>query len=307
MRTGAVIAAAGPSRRTGEFTPMRPMGPLTFVQRIIASLQQADVFPIVVVTGLRADELEAHLKKLGVICLRNERYAESDMFFSAKLGLGFIRDKCDRTFFTPVDVPLFSSSTVLAMMEADAPVIKPVFCRQCGHPVLLSCELLPQILAYTGEGRLGDAITACGGETAYVEVDDAGVLHGTMSEPVREALLSSHTRQLFRPVVDVSLMREGKLFDKSGARLLHMIDYFGTVKLACEKAGMSYSKAWKLIAAMEENLGFALIDRQPGGESGGGSRLTEKGAALLTRYERYTERVRQCAKEAFTAEFQSFL
>ncbi len=307
MHTGAVIAAAGPSRRTGEFTPMRPMGPLSFVQRIIASLQQADVFPIVVITGLAGDALEAHLKRLGVICLRNEQYAESDMFASAKIGLSFIQDKCERTFFTPVDVPLFSSISILSMMEANAPVVKPVYNGHAGHPVLISCDCIPSILAYTGTGRLGDAIVACGRETAYVPVNDAGILHGVESEPIRDTLLQNHTKQLFRPVVDVSLMREDKLFDKSGARLLHMISYFGTVKLACEKAGMSYSKAWKLIAAMEDNLGFALIDRQPGGESGGGSRLTKRGRELLARYERYSERIRQYAKDIFAEEYGDFL
>lgn len=307
MQTGAVIAAAGPSKRTGAFNPMRRMGPLTFVQRIIASLQQADVFPIVVVTGLDADALEAHLRKLGVICLRNEAYARSEMLDSAKIGLAFLQDKCDRTFFTPVDVPLFSASTALAMMESAAPVVKPVYAGRSGHPVLLRCDIIPAILSYTGEGRLGDAIAASAKGTAYVEVDDAGVLHGADTEPVNSALIERHTKRLFRPSVEASLLREEKLFDRSGAELLHMIDYFGTVKLACEKAGMSYSKAWKLLAAMEEKLGFALITRRPGGGSGGESHLTEKGADFLARYERYAERVRQCAKDAFWEEYGTFL
>ena len=307
MRTGAVIAAAGPSKRTGEFTPMRQAGPLSYVQRIIASLEQSDVFPIVVVTGLDGDALAKHLKKLGVICLTNADYAHSDMFASAKIGLSFILDKCDRTFFTPVDVPLFSASTTLSMMEADAPVVKPSCRGRSGHPVLLSCEILPAVLRYDGGGRLGDAIAACNCETAYVEVDDEGVLHGADAAPIRDALLAKRTHELFRPAVDVALLRENTLFDKNGARLLHMIDYFGTVKLACEKAGMSYSKAWKLIAAMEESLGFPLITRKPGGESGGGSSLTERGAELLARYERYTERVRQYAKEAFDEAYGAFL
>lgn len=306
MQTGAVIAAAGPSKRTGAFNPMRQMGPLTFVQRIIASLQQADVFPIVVVTGLDADALEAHLRKRNVICIRNEAYACSEMLDSAKIGLAFLRDKCARTFFTPVDVPLFSASTVLAMMESTASVVKPVYAGRSGHPVLLSCDIIPDILSYTGEGRLGDAIADSAREIAYIEVDDAGVLHGADTERVNDARIERHTRQLFRPAVEVSLLREDTLFDKSGAELLHMIDYFGTVKLACEKAGMSYSKAWKLLAAMEEKLGFALIMRRPGGGSGGESHLTEKGADFLARYERYVERVRQCARDAFAEEYDTF-
>ena len=91
MKTGAVIVAAGMSSRMGDFKPMLKMGSISIVQRIIANFQHADVFPIVVVTGFRADELEKHISKLGVISVRNNSYEETEMFDSAKLGFDFIK------------------------------------------------------------------------------------------------------------------------------------------------------------------------------------------------------------------------
>jgi CTP:molybdopterin cytidylyltransferase MocA len=53
MKTGAVIVAAGMSSRMHDFKPLLKIGSITIVQRIIATLQQAGVDLIVLVTGYR--------------------------------------------------------------------------------------------------------------------------------------------------------------------------------------------------------------------------------------------------------------
>jgi len=299
MKTGAVIVAAGMSSRMGDFKPMLKMGSISIVQRIIANFQHADVFPIVVVTGFRADELEKHISKLGVISVRNNSYEETEMFDSAKLGFDFIKDKCDRTFFTPVDIPLFTLNTVNRLMETDADIAKPICNGVDGHPILLKTTILDSIVNNDGKEGLRKAIEECGGDMELIAVDDEGVLRDADTPEEYDELVDQHTRQLFRPVLDVSLMREGKLFDKNGAMLLEMIGYSGTVKDACDKVGMSYSKAWKLMASLEDNLGFHLIERQPGGEYGGTSHLTQEGRDLLRRYEKYVEAVKKYANNVF--------
>jgi molybdate transport repressor ModE-like protein len=40
---------------------------------------------------------------------------------------------------------------------------------------------------------------------------------------------------------------------------------------------MSYTKAWHTLAAAEERLSFALLERQAGGTLGGGSTLSASG------------------------------
>ncbi|MDD3920132.1 MAG: NTP transferase domain-containing protein [Eubacteriales bacterium] len=305
MKTGAVITAAGRHEREGEFKPLKKMGAISVAERIIATFQQAGVFPIVVITGYRAAELEKQLSRLGAVCLRNEAYETTQMLDSAKLGFSFIKEQCSRTFFTPVDVPLFTRDTVYRMMAAKAPVVKPVCEGRGGHPVLLSCSLLPDICAYDGPGGLRQAINTCCEEIDFVPVEDTGVLlrEADAAADAEGGLVEQHSKQLLRPIWSLSLMREGKLFDENGALLLHMLAYTGTVKGACEKLGISYSKAWKLIAALEENLGFALIERQPGGEYGGGSHLTAQGQTLLQAYEEYTAKVRQYANDTFSNYF----
>jgi len=300
MQTGAVIVAAGMSSRMGDFKPMLKIGAISMVQRIIANFQQAGVFPIVLVTGYRGAELKKHVAGTGVICVRNEDYATTQMFDSAKIGFSYITDKCDRTFFTPVDIPLFTVSTILRLMETDAAIAKPVCRGADGHPILLSCRILPQLLEMQDDGGLRKALEiCCGDDIATVEVNDGGILLDADTPADYGDLVDRHNRQLLRPAIDISLICENKLFDKDGALLLHMIAYTGTVKGACEKMQISYSKAWGLLSRLEENLGFALVDRHPGGEYGGASQLTPEGQRLLKRYEAFAEKVRKCADACF--------
>ena len=41
MKTGALIVAAGMSKRMGEFKPMLPIGSISVAQRVIGTLSQA--------------------------------------------------------------------------------------------------------------------------------------------------------------------------------------------------------------------------------------------------------------------------
>lgn len=299
MRTGAVIAAAGEFSATGGFKPMIKTGTISTVQRIIANFQQAAVFPVVLVTGFRSEELAKHISKTGVICIRNEDYTNTQMFDSAKLGFSYIADKCDRTFFSPVDVPLFTVNTIKRLMESSALVVKPACGGKEGHPVLLSSKVLPLLAAAEcGEG-LKKAIEQCCVDLETIEVGDEGVLRDVDAPGDYGRLIERHNEQLLRPSIEISLMREDRLFDKKGALLLHMIEYTGTVKGACEKMQISYSKAWNMLSELEEHLGFALIERKPGGEYGGGSELTPEGRDLLSRYERFTEKLTRYADECF--------
>ena len=109
MQIGAVIVAAGMSSRMGDFKPMLNIGSISIAQRIVATFHQAGVDRIVVITGYNAQQLERHLSNSGLIFLRNVDYETTQMFDSAKIGLRYLQDKCDRILFTPVDIPLFTA------------------------------------------------------------------------------------------------------------------------------------------------------------------------------------------------------
>ena len=303
MRVGAVIVAAGMSSRMGDFKPMLNIGSISIAQRIVATFRQAGVTRIVVVTGYNAQQLERHLANNGIVFLRNEDYAGTQMFDSAKIGLSYLQDKCDRILFTPVDIPLFTAMTVSSLLLSEAELACPVCMGKPGHPLLISSSLLPRILADSGEGGLQGAIRRCGAEMTRIPVDDAGILHDADTPEDYRALLDYHNKQLIRPEITVSLSRERPFFDERTAMLLALVEETKSVRTACQRMQISYSGSWNIIHALESQLRFPLLERSQGGANGGESRLTEKGKRLLDCYQRYAQRLRQDAAALFEEYF----
>jgi molybdate transport system regulatory protein len=77
----------------------------------------------------------------------------------------------------------------------------------------------------------------------------------------------------------------GRAFGDGPARLLSGVEQWGSLRKAAQELGMSYNKAWRILHAAEERLGFALLDRSVGGSLGGGSNLTPEARDLVTRYQ----------------------
>ncbi len=307
MQTGAVIVAAGMSSRMGDFKPMLNIGSISIAQRIVATLQQAGVSRIVMITGYNATALERHLADNGLIFLRNEDYEHTQMFDSAKIGLGYLRDKCDRILFSPVDIPLFTFSTVQTLLESDAPLACPVCGGQRGHPILISASLVDAILADSGEDGLKGAIARCGVPMREIPVDDAGILHDADTPEDYRALLQFHNQQLIRPVLSVALAKEKPFFDDKIAMLLSQVDETKSVRTACQRMQISYSTGWNIIRTLESQFNRTLIERSQGGAGGGRSRLTEDGRRLIDAFERYEEALRHTANELFEDAFDGVL
>lgn len=307
MQIGAVIVAAGMSSRMGDFKPMLNIGSISIAQRIVATFHQAGVTKIAVVTGYNAPLLERHLSNSGLVFLRNEDYASTQMFDSAKIGLAYLRDKCERILFTPVDIPLFTAMTVTELIESGAELCCPVCEGRTGHPLMIASSLVDAILADSGEGGLQGAIARCGAEMLQIPVEDPGVLHDADTPADYKALLQFHNEQLIRPELSVSLSREKPFFDEKTAMLLALVDETRSVRSACQRMQISYSTGWNIIRALESQLHFPLLERSQGGASGGESRLTEKGKRLLGCYERFSEELRQQASALFEQYFRDEL
>ena len=192
MRTGAVIVAAGMSSRMGDFKPLLNIGSISIAQRVVETLQQAGAERIVAVTGYQAAALERHLANQGIVFLRNEQYETTQMFDSAKIGLSYLKDKCDRILFTPVDIPLFTAATVQALLKSDEKLACPVCQDTPGHPILLSSDLVEKILEDSGEGGLQGAIERLGTPMVQIPVSDPGILHDADTPSDYQSLLDYH-------------------------------------------------------------------------------------------------------------------
>ena len=303
MITAALITAAGMSSRMGDFKPMLNVGSISIAQRVVANFQQAGVDKIVMVTGYNAVMLERHLAGNGIVFLRNENYETTQMFESVCIGLRYLRDKCDRVLFTPVDIPLFTAATVQTLLDCSSPLACPVCDGKRGHPILISASLLDRLLDDTGDDGLRGALDRCGVPMKEIPVEDRGVLHDADTPEDYNALLKYHNDQLVRPQISVSLVRELPFFDQRAAMLLRLVDETASVRTACQRMQMSYSSGWNVIHALESQLSHPLVQRSQGGAGGGGSTLTEDGLALLRSYDAYSAAIRDYAVEHFDEYF----
>jgi molybdenum cofactor cytidylyltransferase len=176
--TAALITAAGMSSRMGSFKPLLKIGSVTIVERMIRTFREAGIRQIVLVCGNRAEELKACVASYDeVICLLNPDYKTTGMFESAKKGMQYLLYRCDRIVFTPVDIPLFSISTVKKLMESEAVIARPVYNNRGGHPILFQTKLVPDLLAYTGDDGLKGALKSTEIPVESVSVRDPGILY----------------------------------------------------------------------------------------------------------------------------------
>lgn len=303
MHTGALIVAAGMSSRMGSFKPMLNIGSISVAQRVIATFRQAGIGKIVMVTGFNATALERHLAGNDLIFLRNERYESTQMFDSVKIGLEYMKDKCDRILFTPVDVPLFTADTVRRILESGEQLACP-FCQgETGHPLLIAEPLFERILAHDGQGGLKGAVDRCGAELKHIPVDDVGTIRDADTPEDFSALLDYHNSQLVRPVVSLSLNKEKPFFDSRIATLLMLVDETKSVRAAGQRMQLSYSSCWNIIRTLEGQLSYSLVERSQGGSGGSSSQLTEKGRLLLERYNACSRALREDADRLYTVYF----
>jgi molybdate transport system regulatory protein len=99
---------------------------------------------------------------------------------------------------------------------------------------------------------------------------------------------------------------DGKpVFGRGRRFLFEAIDKYGSINQAAKEINISYRKAWGYIKAMEERLGFRLIERQTGGRNGGGAILTEGAREFLKKYGALEHGIREIVDKKFNDIFKA--
>jgi len=95
------------------------------------------------------------------------------------------------------------------------------------------------------------------------------------------------------------------VFGRGRRFLLEAIDSYGSINQAAKEINISYRKAWGYIKAMEERLGFKLIERQTGGKNGGGAILTGEAKVFLKQYAALEKGMQELVDERFKTVFKT--
>ncbi len=175
---GAVIPAAGLSSRMGRFKPLLPFGKTTVIEATVSTALSV-CRRTVVILGKRSDELQKLLARdFGerLLFAENPGYASTDMLTSVQLGLRALGE-CDAFFLVPADMPLIARSTYETLIDAfdgSAQALIPAVSGRRGHPPLIAASLIPEILAYRGEGGLRAILSRH--HVREIAVEDRGCL-----------------------------------------------------------------------------------------------------------------------------------
>jgi molybdenum cofactor cytidylyltransferase len=179
MTVGALVVAAGSSRRMGQFKLLLPWGESTVIGQVVATLEAAGIAEVVVVTGHRAAEVAAALARTQARPVLNPRYVEGEMLSSIQAGLAALAETTGAVLLCLGDQPQMQVETVAALLaeaRADAcrDVIIPSYSMRRGHPILLPRRLWPEVLAAATDLRA--VLDAHRDQTRYLVVDTPTVL-----------------------------------------------------------------------------------------------------------------------------------
>ena len=311
MPVSAVIAAAGISSRMHDFKPLLCLGDSTIIHRTIDNFKQCGASKIVVVTGYQSTILQRHLKSSGVMFVKNERYAQTDMLASIQLGLTALLPETDEVFITPTDIPLVSVKTLSSMLDSAGEVVCPSYLGRKGHPILMRSKAVQQTLDWKGPYGLKGLLNSGGLQVTVIPADDEGILMDADTPEDYSAMLRYQSRLQghgnLRMDLRLSIGMDQLFLNAENVKLLDMINQTGSLQNACACMHISYSKGWKAINTMEQQLGFPVTQRCAGGPDGGGSKLTSRGEELLACYRNFHKKVFAKARAVFDECFPPYL
>ena len=282
MNTAAVIVAAGLPKYDSVPAAMFKVGTVTSAQHVIASIQKAGVSAVFLAVDTATKKLEKQLNSSGAFFIRTAGNALE----CAKQAIVGLPRHYDRVLLCRADRPLVMPETLNKLLSAKADIAvlgsktrESAFC-------LLSMEAAEAFCADTSGENLFTVLENLGYKKTLVESRDSGLFTTARKAAQSKADVEEHQDALTRPLLEISVSGERMILDPRLMRLLGLVKNLRSVRDACEMCGISYSIAWNLLNAAEDELGYPLVKRNQGGRSGSGSELTEKGSRIL---EAYTE------------------
>jgi molybdenum cofactor cytidylyltransferase len=181
-RVGAVILAAGKSRRMGEAKQLLRLGESTVLGQTLANLHGAGVDEIVLVLGFSAQTILQQLPVSATEDLKvvvNEDY-EHGMASSLREGLSSLDPQTDAALVVLADQPFIRPETLDRIIDrhrrTNAQIVIPLYKGFRGNPVLLHRSVFPEIMALDGDIGCRAIFGSHLEGIVKVEVDDVGIL-----------------------------------------------------------------------------------------------------------------------------------
>jgi molybdenum cofactor cytidylyltransferase len=177
-RVGAVVLAAGESRRFGSPKQLLPWGQKTLLQHVVDTVLGSSVQDIFVVLGYRAEQIGALLGDRPVRLVINKDWKRG-LSGSVKAGLQALPENYEACFFLLGDQPNVTTELINSMLDRYrrtlATIVAPSY-RGCrGNPVLFGRSLFQELLTLEGDRGGRDVILRHQGQVETVEAEEESI------------------------------------------------------------------------------------------------------------------------------------
>ena len=175
-RIAAVVLAAGSSRRMGDrHKLLLDIAGEPMIRRTVRNVLDSSPVETVVVTGHRADEVEAVLADLPVKIVRNPDH-ENGQPTSVAAGIRALSVPCDAIMVALGDQPQVTAADLAELVAAygklDGPsILVPHHHGQRGNPVVFAARHVPAVLSGSVNVGCRRLIETHGDEVARVEME----------------------------------------------------------------------------------------------------------------------------------------
>lgn len=165
-----IILAGGAAKRMGRNKMMLPFNNQPIIYHTLSTMAQV-CDAILIVTGFyKKDYLKGFNYNNSIKQVHNSQH-QFGMFTSVQVGIQSVHNDC---FIIPGDYPLVNSDTYRSLLQADGEIRVPVYKGRRGHPIFISKNLFPAILAEPQASNLKTFRDRH--EVTYVVVDDPYIL-----------------------------------------------------------------------------------------------------------------------------------
>ncbi len=158
---GALILAAGSSRRLGRPKQLLQLDGKLLLQHVVDAAERAGVGGMVLVLGHAAQEIEAALALPANARVElNPEYA-SGQASSLRVGLAALGPEVGRALILLGDQPRVDVETIRAVAAGPGPIRRARYGDTPGHPVAFDRELWDRLMRIDGDRGARDVMTAC--------------------------------------------------------------------------------------------------------------------------------------------------
>ncbi len=182
-KVGAILLAAGASRRMGKTKQLLPVSGEPAVVRCVKTLMDSGIDDIVVVVGHDRWRIAAALSRFPV-CLAVNEHPDSEMAESIRIGVSTLPGYVTGVMVTLCDHPLVTPQTCRMLISfhemSPGRILLPVYNGSGGHPTLFPASMCEPVVR---EGiALNTLLKRYSNHIARIPVEDPGVKYDMDTE-----------------------------------------------------------------------------------------------------------------------------